>query len=638
MALKIEDYALIGDLETAALVGLNGSIDWFCVPRFDSAACFAALLGDENNGRWRLAPAGTDSDVLATRRTYLDHTLILETTFDTPDGSVAIIDFMPPRDDHISHIVRIVEGRRGRVAMRSATSLRFNYGSTTPWVRRIPGEDNGVQAIAGPDLVTLRASVELKGEGMHTVAMFDVAEGERVWFALGHSASYLALPDVVDAEAALKETTAYWEQWGEQPLDAGPYTDLVRRSLMVLKALTYGPTGGIVAAPTTSLPECVGGVRNWDYRYCWLRDATLTLFALMNAGYYGEAKAWRMWLERALAGDVSQLRIMYGLAGEQRLDEWEIDWLPGYEGSRPVRIGNAASQQLQLDVYGQVTGALHYARVGGLDDDDAIWPFQRQMLEYLETIWQQPDSSIWEPRGGPRQFTFSKVMVWLAFDRGVRSIEQFGYEGPVEHWRALREQVHADICEKAFCRERNAFVQTYDSTALDASLLLMSIVGFLPIDDPRIVGTIAAIERELVVDGFVLRYSTHEADDGLPAGEGVFLACSFWLVDNLRLQGRIDEATKLFERLIGLANDVGLLAEEYDPVGKRLVGNFPQAFSHVSLVNSALGLARVASTTADSTNDTAGPRTPRSPIVETASQAAEENRVRAADDGSTITR
>ena len=626
MSLKIEDYALIGDLQTAALVGRNGSIDWFCVPRFDSAACFAALLGDGENGRWRIAPRGTDSDVLAGRRTYRDHTLILETLFETPDGSVAIIDFMPPRSDQVAHIVRIVEGRSGRVPMRSATSLRFNYGSTTPWVRRIDGEDDAVQAIAGPELVTLRASVDLRGEGMHTVAEFDVAEGQRVTFVLAHNASHLPPPPSLDVDEALVRTTTFWTQWGTQPLDAGPYTDIVRRSLMILKALTYEPTGGIVAAPTTSLPESIGGVRNWDYRYCWLRDATLTLFALMNAGYYGEARAWRMWLERALAGDVSKLRIMYGLAGEQRLDEWQADWLAGYEGSKPVRIGNAASTQLQLDIFGQVTGALHYARLGGLDDDDAIWPFQLQMLEYLETIWQRPDSSIWETRGEPQQYTFSKVMVWLAFDRGVRSIEKFGYEGPVERWRALRDRAHADICREAFSTEQNAFVQTYGSTALDASLLLMSIVGFLPADDPRMRGTVAAIERELVVDGLVLRYSSA---DGLPAGEGVFLACSFWLVDNLRLQGRIDEATRLFERLIGLANDVGLLAEEYDPVARRLVGNFPQAFSHVSLVNSALGLARAAGRVAGSESDGSGARLPAlSPAVVTAMEAAEENRGR----------
>jgi GH15 family glucan-1,4-alpha-glucosidase len=505
-----------------------------------------------------------------------------------------VIDFMPPRDDHrVSHIVRIVEGRAGRVAMRSETALRFNYGATTPWVTQLPDGGNGVRAIAGPDMITLRGDVELKGEGMQTIAMFDVAQGERIAFVLSYSESHLALPEALDAEQALTDTIAFWGKWGERPVDAGPYTDIVRRSLMVLKALTYGPTGGIVAAPTTSLPEFIGGVRNWDYRYCWLRDATLTLYALMNAGYYDEARAWRMWLERAVAGDAAQLQIMYGLAGEPRLEEWIVDALPGYEDSKPVRIGNAAVKQLQLDVYGQITGALHNARVGGLEDDDAIWPFQLRMLEYLETIWREPDQSIWETRDGPQHFTFSKIMVWLAFDRAIKSAEQFHLEGPLDKWRALCRSIHDEICEKSFDAGRNAFVQSYGSTALDASLLLMPIIGFLPHDDPRVIGTVAAIERDLMVDGFVLRYSTAETTDGLPPGEGVFLACSFWMVDNLRLQGRIDEATRLFERLLGIANDVGLLAEEYDPLAKRQLGNFPQAFSHVSLINSALGLTRV---------------------------------------------
>ena len=596
MSLPIEDYALIGDCQTAALVARNGSIDWLCVPRFDSAACFAALLGDEANGRWRIAPdRGAPGTAVAVTRGYIDHTLILETLFETPTGKVALIDFMPPRDDHVVRVVRIVEGRAGRVAMRSELALRFNYGSTTPWVVQLPDGSSGIRAIAGPDMVTLRATVAVEGEGMQTVSSFDIREGERQTFVLTHSPSHLALPATVDADELLRDTTVFWEDWGARPLEAGPYTDIVRRSLMVLKALTYGPTGGIVAAPTTSLPEKIGGVRNWDYRYCWLRDAALTLFALMNAGYYDEAKAWRMWLERALAGDASQLRIMYGVGGEQRLDEWEIEHLAGYDGSKPVRVGNAASNQLQLDVYGQVMSALHFARLGGLEDDDAIWPFQRKMLEYLETIWRQPDQGIWEPRDGPQQFTFSKIGVWAAFDRGVRSIEKFGLDGPVDRWRAIRALVHEDICENAFDTERNAFVQSYGSTALDASLLLMPFTGFLPHDDPRVVGTIAAIERELTVDGLVLRYSTEETHDGLPPGEGVFLACSFWLVDNLRVQGRIDDATRLFERLLSIANDVGLLAEEYDPVSKRQLGNFPQAFSHVSLINAALGLARVAS-------------------------------------------
>ncbi len=603
MSLPIEDYALIGDCQTAALVARNGSIDWLCVPRFDGAACFAALLGDEDNGRWRIAPRDHDATVT---RAYDDHTLILETTFATAEGRVKLIDFMPPRDDGISHLVRMVVGLSGRVAMSSETSVRFNYGATTPWVTRLPDESNGIRAIAGPSMIALRAPMPLEGKGLETVATFDVEAGERLAFVLTHLASHLPLPEPLDAERALGETRAFWRQWGERPVDAGPYTDIVRRSLMVLKALTFGPTGGIVAAPTTSLPEWIGGVRNWDYRYCWLRDATLTLFALMNAGYYDEARAWRMWLERAVAGDAADLRIMYGLAGEQRLEEWEIASLAGYEGSLPVRVGNAASNQLQLDVYGQVTGALHYARLGGLTEDDAIWPFQLKMLEYLESIWRQPDQSIWETRDGPQQFTFSKVMVWTAFDRAIKSAEKFGLEGPLERWHALRDEVHAEVCEKAFDVERNAFVQAYGSKALDASLLLMAIVDFLPIDDPRIRGTVAAIEKELVVDGLVLRYRSDETIDGLPPGEGVFLACSFWLVDNLRLQGRQREATALFERLVAVANDVGLLAEEYDPVAKRLLGNFPQAFSHVSLINSALGLSRAACLAADSKNDAIG--------------------------------
>ncbi len=607
MSLPIEDYALIGDCQTAALVARNGSIDWFCVPRFDSAACFAALLGDENHGRWRIAPQRDDSGAEAVvTRSYNDHTLILETTFAAPAGRVKVIDFMPPRGDGLSLIVRIVEGLAGRVAMRSMLSLRFDYGATTPWVTRLPDGANGIRAIAGPSMVTLRTAVELEGEGMQTVAGFDVSAGERVAFVLSHGASHLPLPPPIDAEDALRETIAYWEKWGERKVDAGAYTDMVRRSLMVLKALTFGATGGIVAAPTTSLPESIGGVRNWDYRYCWLRDATLTLFALMNAGYYDEARAWRMWLERAVAGDPSQLRIMYGLAGEQHLEEWELDWLPGYEGSKPIRIGNAAFNQLQLDVYGQVTGALHYARLGGLDDDDAIWPFQLRLLEHLETIWHLPDESIWETRNGARQFTFSKIMVWTAFDRAVRSAEKFHLDGPVDRWRALCTVIHDQVCTKGFDAQRNAFVQSYGSQALDASLLLIPMCGFLPASDPRMIGTVAAIEQELLVDGFVKRYSTAGGTDGLPPGEGVFLACSFWLVDNLRLQGRVDEATRLFDRLLAIANDVGLLAEEYDPVAKRQLGNFPQAFSHVSLINSALGLSRAACMAADAQNDTVG--------------------------------
>ena len=610
MSSPIEDYALIGDCQTAALVSRDGSIDWLCLPRFDSSACFTALLGTPDHGRWRIAPqrlpdsAPVAAPVTVTR-CYRDGTLILETLFETSTGSVALIDFMPPRDDGVVYVIRIVEGRSGCVAMRSELAVRFNYGSTTPWVTRLPDE-NGIRAIAGPDMVTLRAAAELKGEDMQTVATFDVDPGRRIAFVLSHSASHLPVPVPIDAETTLAETIEFWTRWNARGVDAGAYTKVVRRSLMVLKALTFGPTGGIVAAPTTSLPEAIGGVRNWDYRYCWLRDATLTLFALMNAGYYDEARAWRMWLERAVAGDASQLRIMYGLGGERRLEEWEIDWLPGYENSKPVRVGNAASTQLQLDVYGQLMASIHYSRLGGLTDDESIWPFQLKMLEHLETIWRHPDSGIWEPRDGPQQFTFSKVMVWTAFDRAVKSAEKFGLEGPVDHWRALCKVIHDEVCAKGFDAERNAFVQSYDSKALDASLLLMPLTGFLPSDDPRVIGTVHAIERELVVDGFVLRYSTKETSDGLPPGEGVFLACSFWLVDNLRLQGRIDEARALFERLCAIANDVGLLAEEYDPIAKRQLGNFPQAFSHISLINSALGLTRTACMASDAKADAMG--------------------------------
>ena len=596
MPSPIEDYALIGDCQTAALVSRDGSVDWLCWPRFDSDACFAALLGADDNGRWRIAPRRAFGDArtdvfLRVQRAYRDCTLVLETLFETDSGSVAIIDFMPPRPDGASHLVRIVAGRAGRVAMRMEMALRFDYGATIPWVTQLP-DGSGVRAIAGPNMAVLRAGVPMRGEGMQTVADFEIDAGATVAFVLTYVASHLDIPDAIDAHAALAGTEKFWRDWCARCTGTGEFTDVVRRSLMTLKALTYAPTGGIVAAATTSLPEKIGGVRNWDYRYCWLRDATLTLFALMNAGYYDEALAWRMWLERAVAGSPENIRIMYGVAGERRLAEWEIDWLPGYENSRPVRVGNAASQQVQLDVYGQLMGAIHYSRIGGLADDDDIWSFQKKLLAHLEMIWEAPDYSIWEVRGDPQHFTFSKLMVWTAFDRAVKSVEQFGLDGPLAHWRALRDRIHAQICAKAYDAERNAFVQSYGAKALDASLLLMALTGFLPPSDPRVIGTVAAIETGLVVDGFVLRYRSEEADDGLPSGEGVFLACSFWLVDNLRLQGRRDEAEALFKRLLALANDVGLLSEEYDPIARRMLGNFPQAFSHVSLINSALGLAR----------------------------------------------
>ncbi len=593
MSTPIEDYAIIGDCHTAALVAKDGSIDWWCVPRFDSPACFAALLGDAENGRWRIAPSRNEGPATV-ERSYFDHTLILQTTFRTANGAVTVHDYMPRRDESAAHIVRVVEGVEGTVAMRNEVAFRFNYGSTTPWVTQLD-EGRGVRAIGGPDMCILRAPMRLRGEGMHTVSDFTVAAGERLVFTLSHSPSHLPPPEPIEHDAAYARNRAFWEDWADAKPDAGPYSDLVCRSLMVLKALTYAPTGGIVAAATTSLPESIGGVRNWDYRFCWLRDSTLTLRALMNAGYYDEAAAWGDWLERAIAGDVSQLRIMYGLAGERRLEEWEVDWLAGYEHSKPVRVGNAASNQLQLDVYGQVLGSIHYAREAGIrTDDDSMWPFQRKLLEHLETIWMQPDFSIWESRDGPKQFTFSKMMVWVAFDRAVCAVEEFGNDGPVERWRALRQLVHDQICEKAYDRKRNTFVQSYGSKALDASLLLIPMMGFLPPDDPRVIGTVAAIEKELLVDGFVLRYRTDGDGDGLPPGEGVFLACSFWLVESYRVQGRLDEARALFERLVALANDVGLLAEEYDPVAKRQVGNFPQAFSHVALINAALGLERAA--------------------------------------------
>lgn len=589
MSLPLEDYALLGDCHTAALVSRRGGVDWMCQPRFDSNACFAALLGDDEHGTWRIAPGrdGFDEDATVSRA-YRDDTLVLETVFEVGDGQVAIVDFMPPRmHEHTSSLVRIVEGRRGRVAMRGELMVRFNYGLTTPWVTKCE-EGNSITAIAGPDRITLRAPVELRGEDMKTVSTFEVDEGERVVFVLSYNPSHHALPQRIDVDAELARTVDFWERWACQCLGVGERTHQVRRSLMVLKALTYAPTGGIVAAPTTSLPEQLGGIRNWDYRYCWLRDSVITLFALMNAGYYEESKAWRMWLERAVAGDSKSLRIMYGVAGERRLDEWSIDELPGYADSRPVRIGNAASDQLQLDVYGQLMASLHQARIGGIAEDETIWSFQLHALEHLANIWETPDQSIWETRGDPQHFVFSKVMTWTAFASAIASAERFGLEGPLDRWRALRDQVHAEICEKGFDAKRNTFVQAYGSQALDASALLLPFVGFLPIDDPRMAGTIAAIERELVVDGFVLRYSTTLAEDGLPPGEGAFLACSFWLASVMYLQGRVDESHALFDRIMALANDVGLLAEEYDPRSKRMVGNFPQAFSHVGLVNAAM--------------------------------------------------
>ena len=580
----IEDYALIGDLQTAALVARDGSLDWLCWPRFDSGACFAALLGDSENGRWLVAPKNSRVRV---RRRYYPASLILETEFTTSDGVVLLLDFMPVRGRN-SDVVRLVVGKRGTVTMRTELIIRFDYGSVVPWVTRT--EDGALRAIAGPDMLVLRTPVELRGENLTTQGEFTVATGQRVPFVLTYAASHLPLPDVVDPETALADTVAFWAEWTGRHQSNGPFAEAVTRSLITLKALTYLPTGGIVAAPTTSLPEQLGGMRNWDYRYCWLRDATLTLLALMNAGYYDEAKAWRDWLLRAVAGNPQKMQIMYGLAGERRLVEWEAPWLSGYEGSRPVRIGNAAAGQLQLDVFGELMDALHQARVGGLDHSAAGWNLQKAALSQLETIWQLPDEGIWEVRGEPRHFTYSKVMAWVAFDRAIKSAETFGLAGPVERWRALRAAIHAEVCEKGFNRRIGAFARAYGSDELDASALLIPTVGFLPPSDERLHSTVDAIARNLMRDGFVLRYDTATAADGLPPREGAFLACSFWLVDALVLLGRDDEARALFDRLLALRNDVGLLSEEYDPAVKRLVGNMPQAFSHIALVNSAHNL------------------------------------------------
>ncbi len=586
MSVKLEDYAVIGDCETAALVSRAGSIDWLCWPRFDSGACFAALLGSAQHGRWLIATV--DSDARRSWR-YRDETLILETTIETREGAATVIDFMPPRGRN-SDIVRLVRGDRGRVRMRTELILRFDYGRTVPWVNRLP--DGTFRAIAGPDMVLLHTPVPLHGKDLVTVAEFEVAAGETIPFVLTHGPSHLAPPPEIEPHRSLAATEAFWHQWVARCASVGEWGSVVTRSLITLKALTYAPTGGIVAAATTSLPEKLGGSRNWDYRFCWVRDATLTLLALMNAGYYDEARAWRDWLLRAAAGAPSQLQIMYGIAGERQLNEFEVPWLPGYEESRPVRIGNAAHGQLQLDIFGEVMDALHQARRGGIEPHDADWPFQRALLEHLASVWHRADEGIWEVRGGARHFTHSKVMAWVALDRGIRAVEQHGLAAPVGAWRALRQKIHDEVCARGFNRDLGSFVQSYDSAELDASLLLLPTVGFLPAQDARVQGTIAAVERHLLRDGFVLRYDTGSSADGLPPGEGAFLACSFWLADAYVLSGRLDDARRLFERLMGLCTDLGLLAEEYDAAAGRLVGNFPQAFSHIALVNTAHNLAR----------------------------------------------
>ncbi len=585
MTTPIGDYALIGNTRTAALVGCDGSIDWLCAPRFDSRACFAALLGTREHGRWLLAPARKARRV---RRSYRSETLVLETEFETVDGTVRLIDCMPPWPDR-TDIVRVVEGVHGRVPMRMELIIRCGYGVVVPWVR---GAEGALLATAGPDSLELRAGVETKGKDFTTIAQFTVQRGQRIPFILSHFLSHQPRPLPIDASAAITATELSWRGWCARSTYDGRWGDAVKRSLITLKALTYAPTGGIVAAPTTSLPERIGGVRNWDYRFCWPRDATYTLYALLLAGYHDEARAWREWLLRAAAGRPQDMQTVYGIAGERQLAELELAWLPGYAGSAPVRIGNAASTQCQLDVYGEVIDALHLARTAGLDAGEDAWSFQLALLEFLESHWTKPDNGIWEVRGEQQHFTHSKVMAWVAFDRAIKAVENDGVKGPVERWRRVRARIHADVCRKGYNPKSGTFVQHYGSTKLDASLLQIALVGFLPPDDPRVRRTVEAIERELMCEGLVIRYPTARRVDGLPPGEGVFLPCSFWLADNLVLQGRSADAEALFERLLGVQNDVGLLSEEYDPRARVLLGNFPQALSHVALINTARNLSR----------------------------------------------
>ncbi len=585
MALPIEDYALIGDTQTAALVGIDGSIDWMCAPRFDSSAFFAALLGDEMNGRWRIAAKGVER---AERRRYLNGTLVLETEWRTATGVARVTDFMPPRTAH-PDIVRLVQGIEGRVEMEMDLVVRFDYGRLMPWARRVGGD---MFYVAGPDALVLRTDQDVHGEGGRTKAEFTLEEGGYASFVLAWSLSSDPPIEPVHAGGALETTTEWWRAWSGRMRYDGEWREEVRHSLMVLKALTYAPTGGMVAAATTSLPEELGGVRNWDYRYCWLRDAAFMLWALHIGGYADEEREWRNWLLRAAAGDPEQLQVLYGLQGESRLPELELDWLAGYESSRPVRVGNAAADQFQLDVYGEVIDALHLARLFGIDESEDAWALERHIVNFVVEHWRDPDQGLWEMRGPRRHFTHSKVMAWVALDRAIRAVEKHGFEGPIDEWQAARDAIRAEVLDKGFNEERNAFVQSYDTTELDASLLMIPLVHFLPATDPRMRGTVDAIMRELMPDGLVLRYRTEECDDGLPPGEGTFLACTFWLVDNLALQGRIEEATEIFERLLKLRNDVGLLAEEWDPRHDRLLGNFPQALTHVGLVNSAYNLDR----------------------------------------------
>ncbi|HZQ61089.1 MAG TPA: glycoside hydrolase family 15 protein [Casimicrobiaceae bacterium] len=585
MSLRIEDYALIGDTQTAALVGRNGSIDWLCLPRFDSPACFAALLGTPVHGHWQIAPKDGKVDI---KRRYRGHSLVLETEFKTAGGVVRLVDCMPPRQDALD-LVRVVEGVGGEVTLEMELVIRFDYGSIVPWVHR---DDGMLVAIGGPDALSLWTPVRTHGVGLTTRAQFTVRAGDRVPFVLQYHRSHEPSRRPIDGVAAVQETQRWWERWAAQCTYEGEWRDSVLRSLIVLKALTFAPTGGMVAAVTTSLPERIGGVRNWDYRFCWLRDATFTLYSFIAAGYTQEAEQWRTWLLRAVAGDPSALQIMYGPAGERRLTELELPWLPGYEASRPVRIGNAAVNQVQLDVFGEMLDAMCAALRAGVPPDPAAWALERKLVKFLETVWQHPDEGIWEVRGPRRHFTHSKVMAWVAVDRAIRIAEEQGFPAPVERWRKLRAAIHHEVCDKGFDRDLGSFTQYYGSHSLDASLLMLPLVGFLPPDDPRCTGTVTAVERGLMHDGFLHRYRTDSGVDGLPPGEGVFLPCTFWLADNYALQGRRDDASRLYEMLLGLTNDVGLLSEQYDPVGKRLLGNFPQAFSHVSLVNTAMNITQ----------------------------------------------
>ncbi|MGB3045604.1 MAG: glycoside hydrolase family 15 protein [Xanthobacteraceae bacterium] len=591
MAGRIEDYALIGDCETAALVCNDGSIDWLCWPAFDSEACFAALLGDRNNGRWRIAPAG-DSKM---SRRYRGETLILETRFETAEGAVTLIDFMPPRGA-ASDVVRLVRGERGRVAMHMELIIRFGFGANVPWVRRTGNGE--LLAISGPDMTVLRTPIQTHGENMTTVADFIVDAGETVPFVLTYGASHREVPAIIDVDQALRDTESFWNDWADRCTYRGPRRDMVIRSLVTLKALTYAPTGGIVAAPTTSLPEKLGGARNWDYRFCWLRDATFTLLALMDSGYFDEALSWHNWLLRAVAGSPADMQIMYGIMGQRRLLEWEASWLPGYEDAQPVRVGNAAHVQLQLDVFGELLDVFHQARLAKLKLDDGSWAMECEFLKHLAKIWNQPDSGIWEVRGPGKHYVSSKVMTWVAFDRAIKSAEKFGFKAPLAEWRSLRETIHRDVCDRGFDKGQNSFVEAYGTNVLDASILLLPSVGFLPPSDPRVIGTLAAVEKYLMRDGFVLRHDPRRVSDEQEPIEGAFLACTLWLADAHVLASHIEKAETLFERVLGVANDLGLLAEEYDPIAGRQTGNFPQALTHIALINTAhnISAAKAAST------------------------------------------